>query len=269
MPTRTPPPITVFGRTTCEDTAVVRDRLARLEVPFTEVDVDADPDAARLVESLSGGNRVTPTLLFGGVEHAMAEPSLDALDRRLAADGWPIHRPEPEAFHGDLIAHPLPMLTVVEPGGAAFRLTQLRGRRQVAIFFAHATGCLACAGYARQLAAVRPKLADADAVALVVVPGGPEDAARWRAEYTDAVTIVADHGGRWRQAVATHTLLDGRGAGDGAMLLALDRWLAPRSGSAAADAGGLVTPFQAAEWLEFLSFECAECATPLEWGDGT
>lgn len=265
MTLSSPPPITVFGRTTCEDTAIVRDRLGRLGVPFTDVDLDRDAAAARLVESLNGGNQVTPTLLFSGTETAVAEPSLDQLDARLIDDGWPVRRPEPTAFQGDLLGRPLPLLTLVDAAGAAFGLAQFRGRRQLAVFFAHAADCRTCSGYARQLAAAAPKLADGDARALVVVPGGPEDAARWIAESTDRIPIVADHGGRWKKAVAAHVQLDADGAG--ALLLGLDRYLAPRIGSVAADAGGLITPLQAAEWLEFASFECAECATPVGWGD--
>jgi peroxiredoxin len=255
----------MFGRTTCEDTAIVRERLRWLGVAFNEVDLDLDAGAERLVEGLNGGNQVTPTLLFGGMETAMAEPSLDDLDARLLDHGWPIERPAPTQYQGDLVARALPLLTLVDATGDEMRLTQFRGRRQLAVFFAHSADCRACSGYARQLAAVATRLADAGSRALVVLPGGPDDAARWRAESTSSIAIVADAGGRWRAAVS------GRVAPaiepGGAMILALDRYLAPRIGSLAPDAGGLITPLQAAEWLEFVSFECAECATPIGWDE--
>jgi mycoredoxin len=264
-PHRQPRPITIFGRPTCEDTAIVRDRLTRYGIPFTEADVDRDEGAGRLCEAINAGNRSTPTILFGGTEDALTEPALDALDERLVAEGWSIRPPEPTQFAGSLIATPVPLLTIVDDGGAAFRVSQFRGRRQLAVFFAHDAVCMTCAGYARQLAAVKPKLADGDALALVVVPGEASDAARWRAEATSQLPILADHGGRWKCAVAAHVQFDVDRPG--AMLLGLDRYLAPRIGSAAPDAGGLIAPRKAAEWLEFASFECAECATPVGWGD--
>jgi len=264
-PHRPSRPITIFGRPTCEDTAVVRDRLSRYGIPFTEVDVDRDEGAGRLCEAINNGNRSTPTILFGGTDGAMTEPSLDALDARLLDEGWPLHPPEPTQFAGSLIATPIPLMTLVDDAGAPFRLSQFRGRRQLAVFLAHDAACMTCAGYARQLAAVEPRLADADARALVVVPGDAADAARWRVEATNRLPILADSGGRWKTALLAHIQFDvDRG---GALLLGLDRYLAPRIASVAPDAGGLVTPRSAAEWLEFASFECAECATPVAWGD--
>ena len=240
----------------------MRDRLRQLGVPFADVDLDLDTDAARLVESINHGHSITPTLTFGGPQDAVAEPSLDALDARLQDDGWTIHRPEPLVIGGDLVASPVPLLALTTPAGAAFQFAQFRDRHQLAVFFVHAGDCLVCAGYSRQLAAVRPKLADGDARALVVVPGGPADAARWTADHTDRVTIVADRNSRWKRAVAAHIQLDMDGGG--AMLLALDRYLAARTGSSGPDAGSLITPGQAAEWLEFASFERAD-APPAEW----
>ncbi len=260
-----PRPITIFGRPTCEDTAIVRDRLERFHIPFTELDVDADEDAGRRCEALNDGNRSTPTILFGDADGALTEPSLDGLDARLTDEGWQFRRPEPASFQGDLIAAPVPVQRLVDADGAAFRVSQYRGRRQLAVFFAHASVCMTCAGYARQLAAVSARLADAEARALVVVPGNASDAARWRAEATDKVPIVADDGGRWKTSITAHLHLDVDAGG--AMLLGLDRYLAPRIGSTSPDAGGLITPLQAAEWLEFVSFECTECATPVTWGD--
>jgi mycoredoxin len=242
------PPITVFGRTTCEDTAIVRDRLRALAVPFTDVDLDRDAGAARLVETLNDGNQVTPTVLFGGADSVLREPSLDMLDRRLVDDGWPISRPPHSEFKGRPTARPLPAATLLDAAGDPYRLTDREGRDGgLAIFFAHAADCRACSGYARQLAAVGPKLAEADIQALVVVPGGPDVATNWRAESTDKIPIVADHGGRWKAAVSAH--IAAAEAPNGAIILAVDRDLAPRMGSTASDAGGLGTPLDLAEAL--------------------
>jgi mycoredoxin len=268
MTAQTPSPITVFGRPTCEDTAIVRSRLDVLGTPYRNVNIEADEGAARLVETVNDGNRSTPTLLFGGTESAVTEPTLDDLDERLLAEGWPIERPAPTQYQGDLVATPLPLLNLTEPSGAAFGLAQFRGKREIAVFFAHAADCMACSGLARQLAAahVSAKLGDAGARAIVVVPGGPEVAQRWREESTDRLTILADRDGRWREAVLARVAPASVGTSP-AILLALDRYLTPRIGSIATESGGLITPFQAAEWLEFVALECAECATPIGWGD--
>jgi mycoredoxin len=235
-----PPAITVFGRTTCEDTAIVRDRLRALAVPFTDVDLDRDAGAARLVETLNDGNQVTPTVLFGGTNSVLREPSLDVLDEHLLDEGWPISRPQHVEFGGTPTPRPLPVGTLLDPAGGAYPLTD--GDKGLVIFFAHAADCRACSGYARQLAAVSPTLADADIQALVVVPGGPAVAANWRTESTDKVPIVADDGGRWKQAVAAH--IAAREAPNGAIILALGQDLTPGIGSSSADAGGLGTPLE-------------------------
>lgn len=252
---RPPAPITVYGRTTCEDTALVRDRLARLGIPFTDVDLDLDAEGARLVASLNNGNEITPTLVFGGPDMAMAEPSLDDLDAQLLEEGWRIRRPEPALFTRAIMAGPLPLPTLAEPSGSTFQLAEFRGRRQLAIFFAHAGDCRTCGGYARQLASTGPALQNANARALVVVPGGPADAERWVAEVSSSVPIVADAGSRWKKAVGARVELDV--GGSDAVLMAVDGAFAPRFGSSAPDAGGLITPSQAAEWLEFASADSA------------
>ena len=38
--------------------------LGRAGIPFTEVDIGEDPDAARLVASLNGGNETVPTVVL-------------------------------------------------------------------------------------------------------------------------------------------------------------------------------------------------------------
>ena len=47
-----------------------------------QIDISADAEAARYVESLNDGNRSVPTILFDGV-HVATEPSSDELERLL------------------------------------------------------------------------------------------------------------------------------------------------------------------------------------------
>lgn len=45
----------------------------------------------------------------------------------------------------------------------------------------------------------------------------------------------------------------------------LDRFAAPRAGSSTAEAGGLIDPSEAVEWMGFLILECPACAGEIEW----
>ncbi len=253
----------VYGATPCEDTAITRSRLRTLGVPFDEVDLDITPEAAAWVEALNGGQRVTPTLVFGDGETVAAEPDLERLDELLAAAGYPVEPRPVVQLHGDIIGRPIPFRRLGVVGGGSFSLEHTRGRTQVALFFAHAAACLACFGYARQLGAAREALADVDAVPIIAVPGPPEIAVLWRHEIDDGVTIVADAKAAWKRHVFGYL-----GAPeDGVGLLMLDRFAAPRATSFAAEAGGVANPGQAAEWLGFFALDCPECSGELPWPD--
>ncbi len=102
---------------------------------------------------------------------------------------------------------------------------------------------------------------EADGLPLIVVADDTVAAAGWRHGIDDAVTILADPDGGWKGAVAAHV---GGTAGD-AILLLLDRFGAPRAGSMAAEAGGLIDPSDAVERLRFLALECPECSGELSW----
>jgi hypothetical protein len=134
-------------------------------------------------------------------------------------------------------------------------------RRQVALFFGHDATCLACFGYAKQLARQREELAAADAVLLIAVHGAVESFAAWQHEIGSDATILIDHGGEWRREVFAAL---GR-LYPGTALLMLDRFAAPRAGSFATEAGGLANPSEAAEWLSFVARDCPECSTELPW----
>jgi mycoredoxin len=41
-------------------------QMNRADIPFTEVDIEADPESAAFVASVNGGNEVVPTLKFAG-----------------------------------------------------------------------------------------------------------------------------------------------------------------------------------------------------------
>jgi glutaredoxin len=254
------PDITVYGARTCEDTAITESRLLALRIPFRSVDIDADPQAARRMAARSGGRRVTPTVLVGENGPTATEPSIEQLDALLGSAGFDVRPPGAIQFHRPLADRPLPMRTLADTTGGRFSLETLRSRRQAAIFFGHGPACRACAGYAKQLALQHDAMEAAGGVPVVVE--GPAAAARaWTAEMAPGMVVLGDSGGTWQHAVASAVGASPRQV----MPLLLDRWGAPRAGSFADEAGGLLAPGDATGWLRFLALECPECAGELPW----
>lgn len=258
-----PAPITVYGARTCEDTAVARSRLRALGVPFRDVDVDVDPAGLARVVALVG-HRVTPTVTRGaaGAEGAViAEPTIGQLETLVEDAGHALDRPAARHVHGPLAERPIPLRTVADLDGGGFSLETLRGRRQAVVLFAHDARCLTCFGYAKQLFARGGAMADLEAVPIAVVRDAPEAARAWVHEVADGARILADPAGAWagpvRDAVGVPP--------DQVALLVLDRFAAPRAVSSAPEAGGLITPEDATEWLRYLVLECPECGNDVAW----
>ncbi len=255
--------ITVHGAATCEDTAISRSRLDALGVAYAYVDIDEDAAAAAEVLRLEG-RRVTPTVVraaAGAIAEHVAEPPIERVDALARAAGATIEPPTGEQLHGAVITSPVPFRTLPAVGGGTFSLASLRGRRAGALFFAHGSACLACFGYAKQLARQAPGLDEADADPVVVVPGDADDAMLWAHELPTGTTLVADPDSAWRREVAGAL---GRPA-EGVLLVLTDRFAAPRVVSAAADAGGLVSPSEAASWVAFVALDCPECSGEIAW----
>ena len=57
-------PLTLFTTTWCPFCTRLKKLLDEKAIGYTEVDVEADADAAAFVESVNGGNRVVPTALY-------------------------------------------------------------------------------------------------------------------------------------------------------------------------------------------------------------
>ncbi len=78
-----PLPILIYGRPNCDDTAPIREKLKEMNIPFVEIDVDSDADAARYVETINHGKRVTPTIVFGDEAFIIVEPVMGELIQAL------------------------------------------------------------------------------------------------------------------------------------------------------------------------------------------
>ena len=76
------PQITVYIRPWCGSVMRVKRWLDRRGIPYTEIDITKDEQAARYVEELNGGYQSVPTILFDG-EHVATEPSTAELERLL------------------------------------------------------------------------------------------------------------------------------------------------------------------------------------------
>lgn len=87
-----PETITMYGALDCEDTQRTRDRLQALDIPFREIDIDQDPDAACFVTIINNGSRSTPTLVIGDGQRKLVvtEPENATLDQILSEAGYNI-----------------------------------------------------------------------------------------------------------------------------------------------------------------------------------
>jgi mycoredoxin len=76
------PQITVYTRPWCGSVMRVKRWLDQRRIPYTEIDISQDEEAAHRVEALNGGSQSVPTILFDG-KHVATEPSAAELERLL------------------------------------------------------------------------------------------------------------------------------------------------------------------------------------------
>jgi mycoredoxin len=76
--------ITMYTTPWCGFCSRLKAQMTREGIEFVEVDIELDDEAARLVESVNGGNQTVPTLVFPDGS-AVTNPSLKQVQARLAA----------------------------------------------------------------------------------------------------------------------------------------------------------------------------------------
>jgi mycoredoxin len=76
--------ITMFTTVWCGYCNRLKTQLAREGVPFTEIDLEDNPEHVTFVEDVNGGNRTVPTVVFPDGTTA-TNPSLHEVRRRIAA----------------------------------------------------------------------------------------------------------------------------------------------------------------------------------------
>ena len=80
-------PVTMYTTDWCGYCLRLKKLMEREGIPFAEVNIEHDPQAADLVMQANGGNRTVPTLLFPDGS-ALTNPSIDQVKAQLA------HQPE-------------------------------------------------------------------------------------------------------------------------------------------------------------------------------
>lgn len=75
--------ITVYATRWCGDCMLAKHVLKEQGVPYSLIDIDAEPEAAEIVQRLNGGMQTVPTIIFpdGSV---LVEPNRRQLEAALA-----------------------------------------------------------------------------------------------------------------------------------------------------------------------------------------
>ena len=77
-------PFTMYSTPWCGYCFRLKGQLERDGVAFAEVDIEANPEAAHLVEQINDGNQTVPTLVFSDGT-AMTNPSLIQVRAKLGS----------------------------------------------------------------------------------------------------------------------------------------------------------------------------------------
>ena len=80
--TAAPAAVTMYTTTWCGYCFRLKKLMQREEIPFAEVDIEADASAAEIVMSANGGNRTVPTLVFADGT-ALTNPSIEQVKAQL------------------------------------------------------------------------------------------------------------------------------------------------------------------------------------------
>ena len=80
-------PITMYTTSWCPDCMIAKKALAAKGIPFTEVNIEHDENAAERVMQINGGRRSVPTLVYGDVAHSLSGFRPQKLDAFLAEAG--------------------------------------------------------------------------------------------------------------------------------------------------------------------------------------
>ncbi len=76
--------LTIYSTTWCGPCQRLKSQIAREGIPYTNVDIDENPEAASFVMTVNGGNQTVPTVVFADGS-TLTNPSLIEVKSRLAS----------------------------------------------------------------------------------------------------------------------------------------------------------------------------------------
>jgi mycoredoxin len=76
--------VTMYSTTWCGYCRRLKLQMERAGIAYREVDIERDPDAAKFVEGVNGGNQTVPVVRFPD-DSTATNPSLAEVQARLAA----------------------------------------------------------------------------------------------------------------------------------------------------------------------------------------
>ena len=82
--------VLIYGCPDHDDMALLRQHLEDLRISFVEVNIDEDEGAARYVERINHGERLTPTIVFGDEDFIIVQPDRTELNRALRRAGYDV-----------------------------------------------------------------------------------------------------------------------------------------------------------------------------------
>lgn len=79
--------ITIYSTSWCGDCRATKQALRQLGIPYTEIDIDGNPEGERRVLEVNGGRRSVPTLVYGDHAASMSRFSIVKLKTWLREAG--------------------------------------------------------------------------------------------------------------------------------------------------------------------------------------
>ncbi len=76
--------LVMYTTSWCGDCTVTKRALTKLSVPYLEVNIEENPDAAQYVMQVNGGRRSVPTLVYNGDAASLSNFSRAKLDSFLS-----------------------------------------------------------------------------------------------------------------------------------------------------------------------------------------
>jgi mycoredoxin len=80
--------VTMYSTVWCGYCVRLKRHMEREGIAYAEIDIEQEPDGARLVERVNGGNRVVPTVVVrtgGNEDVALSNPSVQEIKAAISA----------------------------------------------------------------------------------------------------------------------------------------------------------------------------------------